>query len=157
WDLGDKVALLWGAPRDRPASRRRAWLRNLLIDRQLFLDAGHLTEPRLAHFHEALKRFRPKVILAYAGAIVLFARYLQARQAMPYQPRAIVTSAEVLEPANRALVEEVFGCRVFNRYGCREVSVIASECPEHDGLHTMAEGLFIEVVKGARPAQAGEI
>src|SRR5262249_29218268 len=51
----------------------------------------------------------------------------------------------------------VFGCRVFNRYGCREVSVIASECPEHDGLHTMAEGLFIEVVKGARPAQAGEI
>src|SRR5262249_7006495 len=47
WDLGDKVALLWGAPRDRPANSWRTWLRNLLIDRRLFLDTGHLTEQRL--------------------------------------------------------------------------------------------------------------
>jgi phenylacetate-CoA ligase len=145
WDLGDKVALLWGAPRDRPANHWRSRLRNLLLDRRLFLDTGHLTEARLADFHEALKRFRPKVLLAYAGSMVLFARYLQGRRQTPYQPQAIVTSAEVLEPADRALVEAMFGCPVFNRYGCREVSVIASECEEHAGLHTMAEGLFVEV------------
>jgi phenylacetate-CoA ligase len=157
WDLGAKVALLWGAPRDRPANCWRSRLRNLLIDRRLFLDTGHLTERRLSDFHDALKRFRPRVILAYAGAIVLFARYLRARKVIPYQPHAIITSAEVLEPADRILVEEVFGCRVFNRYGCREVSVIASECPEHAGLHTMAEGLLVEIVKSKKSALPGEV
>lgn len=157
WDVGDKVALLWGAPRDRPSTVWRSRLRNRLLDRRLFLDTGHLTETRLADFHQALKRFRPKVLLAYAGSIVLFARYLQSRRQQPYEPQAIITSAEVLEPANRALVEAMFGCPVFNRYGCREVSVIASECSEHQGLHTMAEGLLIEIVHDGRPARPGQL
>jgi phenylacetate-CoA ligase len=49
----------------------------------------------------------------------------------------------------------VFGCRVFNRYGCREVSVIASECPAHRGLHTMAEGLYVEIERSGQ--QAGQL
>ncbi|OHB73453.1 MAG: hypothetical protein A2V70_06780 [Planctomycetes bacterium RBG_13_63_9] len=134
----------------------RTWLRNLLIDRQLFLDTGHITEEKLATFAKSLKRFRPKIILAYAQAAVLFARYLRSNGISAYRPEAIVTSAEVLEEADRRLIEEVFGCRVFNRYGCREVSVIASECDAHDGLHTMAEGLYVEVVTDGGPAAAGE-
>jgi phenylacetate-CoA ligase len=62
----------------------------------------------------------------------------------------------VLTSENRALVETVFGCPVFNRYGSREVSVIASECESHDGMLTMAEGLFIEVARNGEPARAGE-
>lgn len=157
WEVGDKAALIWGAPQDVPASRWRARLRNWLLERQLFLDAGHVTEERLLGFHEALKRFRPRVILAYAGAAALFARFLQARGLTPYQPRAIVTSAEVLDEANRKLLEEAFGCPVFNRYGCREISVLASECPAHDGMHTMAEGVYVEIVRDGRPAQPGEL
>ncbi len=71
-----------------------------------------------------------------------------------------MTSAEVLEDEDRALLERVFGCRVFNRYGCREVSVIASECEAHAGLHVMAEGLYLEIETGggaAQPGQAGSI
>jgi phenylacetate-CoA ligase len=147
WDVGDRVALLWGAPRDA-AQGWRARLRRRLLERQLFLDVAHVTEAKLADFHRALWRFRPRVLLAYAQAAVLFARYLRSRGLEAYRPRALVTSAEVLEPAQRVLLEEVFGCRVFNRYGCREVSVIASECEAHDGLHTMAEGLYVEIAPG---------
>lgn len=156
WNIGDKVAMLWGAPQDRPPNHWKDRLRNRLIDRRLFLDAGHLTEQRLAEFRRELERFRPRIIQAYAGAMVLFARYLQAQGATPYQPQAIVTSAEVLEPAERRRIEQVFACPVFNRYGCREVSVIASEC-EHHRMHTMAEGLLIEVVTPNGPAQPGEM
>lgn len=67
-----------------------------------------------------------------------------------------MTSAEVLEPADRQLIEEVFGCPVFNRYGCREVGVIASECPAHQGLHIAAEGLLVEIVQGNDPVRPGE-
>jgi len=156
WDIGDKVACLWGAAQDMAPNGWRARLRSRFLDRQLVLDAGHLTEAKLDEFAESLKRFRPRVLLAYARAVVLLARYLRWRGRTAYQPHAIVTSAEVLEDADRALVEDVFGCPVFNRYGCREVSVIASECPAHQGMHTMAEGLYVEIDE-APAAELGSI
>jgi phenylacetate-CoA ligase len=156
WDVGDKVAVIWGAPRDRPPATWRARLRGVLLRDPLWLDTGRLTEATLAGFHAALGRYRPRIIQAYARAAVLFARYLEARGLPAYRPHALVTSAEVLEPGDRALLERVFGCPVFNRYGCREVSVVASECEAHGGLHTMAEGLYVEVDTPAGPAAPGE-
>src|SRR5438034_6344432 len=37
------------------------------------------------------------------------------------RPRAVQTSAEVLTPAARSLIERTLGGRCFDRYGCREV------------------------------------
>jgi phenylacetate-CoA ligase len=155
WEVGDKVAYLWGAPRD-VAQGWRARLRSRFLERSLFLDAGHVTEARLQAFHASLQRFRPRILLAYAQAAVLFARYLRSHGLTAYQPHALVTSAEVLESDQRQLLEGIFGCPVFNRYGCRETSIVASECPAHDGLHIMAEGIHVEVVQGQGPAQPGE-
>jgi phenylacetate-CoA ligase len=157
WEVGDKVAVIWGAPRDRPDDTWRARLRGALLRDPLWLDTAHLTEGTLEAFHAALLRYRPRIIQAYARAAVLFARYLQARGREAYRPHALVTSAEVLEPEDRALLERVFGCPVFNRYGCREVSVVASECPAHTGLHTMAEGLYVEVETRDGPASPGQM
>jgi phenylacetate-CoA ligase len=156
-DIGDRSALLWGAARDIPQHSLKNWLRNKLIDRRINLDTGHVTESKLQSFHAALKRFRPKTLVAYANSVALMARYLKSRGLPAYQPHSIIATAEVLEPSTRALIEEVFGCPVFNRYGCREVSVVASECDRHDGLHVMAEGLYVEVVRGDRPARPGEL
>ncbi|MBY0528419.1 MAG: hypothetical protein K2R98_33820 [Gemmataceae bacterium] len=157
WDVGDKVAILWGAARDQPGSGLRSRLRNLLLERQLVLDTGHITEAKLKRFHEDLKGFRPRVILAYAQAIALLARYVKSHGLSAYQPHAIVTSAEVLDDDARRLVEDVFGCQVFNRYGSREVSVIASECEAHRGMHVMGEGLYVEIEKNGSPAKPGEM
>ena len=123
----------------------------------MWLDAGRLTEERMTQFHRQLHRFRPRIIQAYARAVVLFARYLQATGLKAYRPHSIVTSAEILEAEDRDLLEEVFGCPVFNRYGCREVSVVASECSAHSGLHVMAEGLYLEIETPNGPAAPGEM
>jgi phenylacetate-CoA ligase len=161
WEVGDRAAWIWGAPRDRPVLTWKNRLRSSLLEPMLFLDAGHITEDKLARFHEDLKQFRPKVILGYSRALVLFAKFLQAKGLTPTPPGAIITTAEVLEPEDRTLLESVFGCRVFNRYGCREVSMIASECDKHQGLHVMAEGLFVEVIRGdgtpAAPGETGQV
>ena len=156
WDIGDKVAYLWGALNDIPMNTTRQYLRQILLEPQIFLNTAKLTEETLHEFNSAMKRFRPRVVLAYSRSAVLFARYLQARGLSAYQPIAIVTTAEVLEPEDRSIIEGVFGCPVFNRYGCREVSVIASECAAHNGLHVMAEGLYLETVSGGKPAGPGE-
>jgi phenylacetate-CoA ligase len=156
FDVGHKVALLWSAPSDAPPTGWRARLRGALLHRQLYLHAANLSDEKLAAFQQALWGFRPRVLLAYASCAALFARYLRARGLEPYRPQAIITSAEVLTPETRALIEETFACPVFNRYGSREVSVIASECSEHRGLHVMAEGLHVEVVRGGEHARPGE-
>ncbi len=156
YDVGDKAALLWSTQTDAPERGWRAWLRHTLVYPQLWLNAANLSEEKMDAFHKAIHQFRPRVLLAYAGCVALFARWLRAEGREPYRPHAVITSAETLTDADRHLVEETFGCRVFNRYGSREVSVIASECPEHSGLHVMAEGLYVEVVRGDEHAAPGE-
>ena len=157
WEVGDRAAVIWGAPRDRPDDGWRSRLRSALLREPMWLDAGCLTEKGMEEFHRRLHRFRPRVLQAYARAVVLFARFLQARGLKAYRPHSLVTSAEILESEDRELLERVFGCPVFNRYGCREVSVVASECSAHSGLHVMAEGLYLEIETPHGPAAPGEM
>jgi phenylacetate-CoA ligase len=157
WRIGDRAAVIWGAPQDRPPDSWRARLRGALLRDPLWLDTGNVTEASLAAFHTELLRYRPRIIQAYARSAVLFARYTQACGLTPHRPHGIVTSAEVLEEDERRLLEDVFGCPVYNRYGCREVSVVASECMAHSGLHVMAEGLYVEIETPNGAAAPGEM
>src|SRR5262249_35694569 len=97
WEVGDRAAVIWGAPRDRPGSGWWAKVRGWLLREPLWLDTGMMTEETLQEFHRALWRYQPRIIQAYARAAVLFARYLEARRLRPYRPLSIITSAEVLE------------------------------------------------------------
>ena len=49
----------------------------------------------------------------------------------------------LLEP-ERQVIERVFRAPVFNRYGCEEVSLIASECERHAGLHLNVEHVLCD-------------
>jgi phenylacetate-CoA ligase len=157
WQVGDRAAVIWGAPRDKPGSSLRERLRGALLREPLWLDTSSITEASLEQFHRALWTWKPKIIQAYARSAVLFARYVHHRRLPCYRPLSLVTSAEVLEAEDRALLEHVFRCPVFNRYGCREVSVIASECTAHRGLHVMAEGLYVEIETPSGPAAPGQL
>ena len=143
--VGDRMACIWGAPQDKPSNRLFARLRRRLLGKRLWLDTADITETKMRDFCESLKKFRPRTILAYANAILMFARFCEDNNLVPFQPHSIITSAEVLTAESRKTIERVFGCPVFNRYGCREFSIVATECEHHDGLHIMAEGLYLEI------------
>jgi phenylacetate-CoA ligase len=49
----------------------------------------------------------------------------------------------------RERIERVFGCRVFNKYGSREVGDMACEIPQCDGLWIAPWGVHVEVVDDA--------
>lgn len=158
WNLGDKVASLWGAPRDmRKLASFNARLRNAVIDRQLILDASAIDDAAMARFARRLLRFRPAALLGYANMLALFARFVSAAGIDGIRPRGIVSSAELLTPENRAVIESAFGCRVFDRYGSRELGIIASECEVHRGMHVNAEDLFVETLPAVDGGAAGEI
>jgi len=159
WNIGEKIALLWGAPRDvaaPPSTKDR--LRDWILDRRVIMDASTIDEERMVGFCRVLERQRPQFVLAYANTLALFARFVRDTGRRPFQPRAIICSGEVLTEASRQLIESTFGCRVFNRYGSREFAVIASECERHDGLHVNAENLLVEVAgDGVDEGGPGEI
>lgn len=160
WDIGERRAMLWGAPRDVAHTRGlKGRLRTRFINRTMILDASALDEAAMSEFARKLIRYRPKILLAYANTLGLFARFVQAENIRGITADGIITSAEVLTKENRELIERTFGCRIFDRYGCREFSVIASECGEHAGLHVNADNLLVEAVTAEGPAsdKDGEI
>ena len=144
-EIGHRSAYVWGAPQDKPSNSWKAKLRNRLLGGQIWLDTSNITDEKIRDFVDQLKKFRPEVVVAYANAILMLARFCEENNIAAYQPKSIITSAELLTQEGRQTIERVFGCKVFNRYGCREFSVIGSECDAHDGLHLMSEGLLVEV------------
>lgn len=147
---GARVAKLWGAPQDKRkieglAGRLRLWLLN-----QRYYDTFDMGPERMEAYHRDLESFQPDYIQAYASSALLLARFLKSRGLRPTYPRkAIVSSAEKLTAAMRAEIEEVFPVRVFDRYGSREVSAIAAECAEHQGLHIQMASYIVETVDPA--------
>lgn len=157
WEIGDCAAYLWGAVRDAPPVNWKSRIRETVLGQQVWLDASAVSEEKLEQFHLELHRRRPRILQAYARMLYLFAQYVDQQGLRPWSPKAIVISAEALEPGERTFVENVFQAPVFNRYGSRETSVIASECEARQGMHVMAEGLYVEIVNQGRPAAPGEM
>ncbi len=157
-DEGDRLALVWGGSAGSTHARGNGtrFAPSYWVNRCTWIPPTFLRY-RFREFNDQLKRFRPKVIQAYARSLALFARYLKDHGIQAYSPKSIITSAETLTDEDRQLIESVFSAPVFNRYGCREFSVVASECEQHDGLHIMAEGLYVEVLVDGRPAADGEL
>jgi phenylacetate-CoA ligase len=157
WDMGTKLARLWAPDLNAPPPGPGGKFRRLVLKRAIMLDATGVTEESLREFVDKLNRYKPTVIQAYANMANLVATYVEKHGLEIASPRAMVTSAEVLTEEKRERIERVFGCPIFNRYGSREVALIASECAEHRGLHVNAESLCVEVIKDGRPAAPGEL
>jgi phenylacetate-CoA ligase len=156
--IGCKTAILWGHQSDLNRFRSlKARLHNLLIDRQLICDSSSFSEETLDRFVTDYQKFQPDVILAYANSIALVVDFCQGKGIRLSPPRSIITSAEVLTEDNRLKIETYFQRRIFDRYGSRETSVIASECKIHDGLHINAENLYLEFLDQGRSVAPGEV
>ena len=143
---GDWFAQLWGStfdvgdtPDPDPNWRQR------LLYRSLTLHTAAVSEESMMRYVEVLRRYRPRYMLAYAQSAVLFAEFCLRNNFDDISFESMIVSAEMLLPGKRQVIEEAFGGKVFNRYGCREVSIIASECEFHSGLHVNADALIVEV------------
>lgn len=143
---GDWCAVLWGSIYDMgTASIPPVTWKQRLLYRTLMLNTSVVSKSDLDEYIALLRRYRPRRLKAYAQSAAMFARYCRDTGADDIRFDSIITSAEVLLPEARLLIEETFGGRVFNRYGCREVSMIASECEHHTGLHINADALIVEI------------
>lgn len=145
------------------AGDRRAWIRGDMIvpaeqenppfwrmnhpDNMLMMSSYHLSERNAGAYMEALERFDPGLIQAYPSSIGFLAAYLSSRSRLyrGSRLRAVVTSSETLSPETKMLVEQSFGCPVFDHYGSFERVTFVSSC-EKGSLHVHADYGYFEVL-----------
>lgn len=155
-ELGDKHVLLWGSPFDTSIQYK---LKSRIINRMyrlLFLSSYNLSKEVMHNYAKKIIQYKPKVMIGYSSSLYLFAQFLEANKIENINLKSIISSAEVLYDYQRDLIESVFGCNVFNRYGSREIGAIAQECSEHSGMHINAEHVYVECLKDGEPAAPGE-
>jgi phenylacetate-CoA ligase len=166
WDFGLRLFYLWrdspfiiegdkiSAATPQAQQDGSAWerLRKAINERfgvanpTIRVDPTLMSDAEMARMFARLERFKPDVIISYVNTLYRFAQYLDAEKLNAIRPRSVIVSSESLYPHQRELMEKVFGCRVYNRYGLSETGIVAIECENRDGLHINQEILHIEYV-----------
>lgn len=143
WSLGGPLAYLWGSDIDSKAHRGRGAVRDALLGISWF-DAFYLEERAIDGILDRLAAEDPEILIGYTSTVRHVARHALAR-GRPLALRAVETSAELLTPDARRDIEAAFGCKVYDRYGCREAGVVAHQCGAGEGWHVSAETAWVEV------------
>ena len=126
--------------------------------RQIYLDAGLISDETMNRFHQELTRIRPRLLEGYVGALLEFADFLERRALRVPAPTAVATTAAPLTTTARARLEAAFGAPVHDEYRGSEFGWMAGECARRDGLHIFADVRRIEVVdEDGQPAAPGEL
>ena len=155
WKPGEMRGALWGNP---PVPEGlKGHLRAALFDRLIFLDTVEMSARAMDTFMADLSRHGVRTLYGHAHSLFVFANHVALRGASGLSIRSILSTSMVLLPAERRRIEQVFGCRVNDRYGCEEVSLIASECERHEGLHVNSDHVYVEILRAdGTPASPGE-
>ena len=146
WRPGEKILNFWGAGQDIRSRGLRKRLSGF-VSAEKTLAAQEYTEAELARWVDEIRRYRPVLLQGYASILAELARYLVERKLPPPTGlKAVYSTAEVLHDWQRELMEEAFGCKVFNQYGSREIPNIAVEC-RHGNMHVFTDMVYLESVR----------
>lgn len=159
WEPGEPIGAVWGNP-ERP-SKLKDSLRDWFISPVIYLDTMCVTEESVRTFVAEWKQVRPTLLYGHAHSLFVLAEYVRDLKIRCLNPKGILSTSMMLMPHERKVIESVFGVKVTDRYGCEEVSLIASECEKHEGMHLNIEHLYIEFIREdgicASPGETGRI
>ena len=147
WRPGQKILNFWGARQDIKSGGSFGKRINDAIAAEKTIAAYEYTEAQLRDWAGAIQSYRPVLLQGYASILAELARHvIDNRIAMPNTLLGVFSTAEVLYGWQRALMEQAFGCKVFNQYGSREIPNIACEC-RHGNQHVFTDMVYLESLK----------
>ena len=131
------------------------------LERNLPLTGAHLTEEILESHVNTIIGYKPEFFYGYSSAIYVLADYCKQMGVDDIQPKAVFTTAEMLLPHYRFLIEKQFQCEVYDQYGSNDGGIQALECEYHNGFHITTEKAIVEIVDDkdnlVEPGQTGRI
>lgn len=143
----DKQLIFWGAERDILQSTTLRSLFTRYILQTKVVSTYHMTDDDIKAYLDLIDSYKPKTIVGYPSALYHIAcKIKEFSRPLKHVPLGVISAGEALQLHQRTGIEEAFGCKVYNRYGCREVGHIANECCEFNGLHYNFDDLIIEIL-----------
>jgi len=159
WRPGMATLVVWGSERDIGKRLSRQTRLNNWLLRDFILDGFQLRRETAERLVDLLQAHRPVAIYGYTSMLESLARQvLDAGWRVP--PGAVRTAwngGEMLFPEQSDLFQQAFGVPILNRYGGRELSVIACQFGAGEPLRVLRPWQFVEIVNDAgKPAAPGE-
>jgi phenylacetate-CoA ligase len=159
---GDREINLWGSDRDlfhgSPPAKVR--LRKLLSGTHL-CNSFRMSPDLMRTYINTINKTHPKVLRGYVSSLWDMACFAESEGLQVRPPTIIISSAGKLHEPMRKKMEAIYGCRIYNHYGSRELHNIAMECPFQSGLHISAFTQFVEILdennRQCRPGKEGRI
>lgn len=126
YELGDKMFTIGGSslfPTTNSIVMQR--MTDFVLNSRNY-SSFDLTMEMLKKIFFDMNKHKPKLIRGYASSVFLLAKFIENENLkMNYSPKGVFTTAEVLLPYQREVIEKVFGCKVFDQYGLNDGGVIA--------------------------------
>lgn len=128
-----KKIIVWGSERDLFTGTLgiKAKITNLLTN-TIKLNSFRMTPEDIERYINTINSYKPDLIRGYAGSLHEICRYAERNNLSIYSPKVVVSAAETLTVEMRDQIERIFGRKLYNFYGSREVGGLAGEC--EDGL-----------------------
>lgn len=147
-NIYDTSVDLWGAERDMHSTSETANIRTLIHNKHR-LNTFVLSDTILGDYVSRLNRIKPKFIKAYVHSVYDLSKYINKHNhKINFKPIIHCTTGP-LYPEMRAEIKKAFNqAHVYNFYGSREVSAIASEVIGNEGLHVLFDNVFVEILDG---------
>jgi phenylacetate-CoA ligase len=103
----------------------------------------HITEENMKYYVEHLNRFKPQAIDGFFTSMCDIAGYIERHKIpLTFTPVGIFPTSETLTDDGRALLERVFGCKVYNQYASSEGAPFVTDCGEQVLHVELASGVF---------------
>jgi len=163
WVFGEPRVKIWGALSDlsKEKSLKKKLVNSSLLFNSTLLSSYDMKDNDMIKYIDFINKNKPSLIVGYPSSLDLFAKFVQNYNANIWRPKGIITSGETLYDFQRKSIEKTFNTKVLNRYGCRDVGLIASECEKQNGLHISSDHVLVEVVdeygESCKPGELGEI
>ena len=143
WSLGEPMAMIWGGLQEFEKKNNIKSLIKRKITGRHWIKSYNVSEERIKYILEYLNRYNIKYIYGYASIINAMATYKENNHIKIPNIKAIFTTAEMLTNKYRQNIENIFQCKVFDQYGSREITNIASEC-EYGNMHIFNDMVYTE-------------
>jgi len=148
---------LWGAERDMHNIESSFDIKSFLLNK-VTLNTFILSEKIINNYIRKLNKTKPKFIKAYVHSIYDMAKYININDIqINYSPIIHCTTGPLYPEMQEEISKAFNNAYVYNFYGSREVSAIATEVKGENSMYVLFDNVFVEILnENNQPVKKGE-
>lgn len=144
----DPITTLWGVSITKTSFVDALYniIKNQIQNKQV-VNTFNLNKSTFSKIYDEINKNKPKMVKGYLSSLISLADLMnQHNVKFKNHLTAVSSTTETLLPHHRTYLENTFDSKIYDQYGCGEVSAIAYECNYQNGLHINQEHVHVEIL-----------